>query len=164
METNSEPATGPAKATTPSAAARTAVPTGAAMSMPRCPAPKGPSGSSNERRTGPSTGQVYIPYSGPACTEATPDPTAPVPSERPGGPWPANGLTAAATLRATAILNVPHTMSILSFAGTVAGAADTNVGKCPDEPFAVGATRPDRRDCSGVNRPPLCGSDRCATR
>ncbi|MGY3129273.1 hypothetical protein ACVWW9_002802 [Agrococcus sp. UYP33] len=39
IETTGRPATGPAKRTTPRSGATTTDPTGAAMSMPRCPAP-----------------------------------------------------------------------------------------------------------------------------
>jgi hypothetical protein len=50
------PATGPANTTLPAAGARTSSPTGAAMSMPRCPGPNGPARASNPRTNGPPTG------------------------------------------------------------------------------------------------------------
>ena len=50
------PATGPANTTLPAAGARTSSPTGAAMSIPRCPGPYGPARASNPRTSGPVTG------------------------------------------------------------------------------------------------------------
>ncbi len=61
METKSEPATEPAKATTPPEAARTGVPTAAAMSMPRCPGPNGPAERRNGSTMRPNTGHAYVP-------------------------------------------------------------------------------------------------------
>ena len=50
------PATGPANTTLPAAGARTSSPTGAAMSIPRCPGPNGAARASNLRTSGPVTG------------------------------------------------------------------------------------------------------------
>jgi hypothetical protein len=50
------PATGPANSTLPAAGARTVAPTGAEMSIPRCPGPYGPARASNPRTTAPVTG------------------------------------------------------------------------------------------------------------
>ncbi len=59
--TNNRPPTLPANVTTPAAGARTTLPTGAAMSMPRWPDPYGEPGGSNARTTGPLTGHVHVP-------------------------------------------------------------------------------------------------------
>jgi hypothetical protein len=59
MVRKSLPPTGPAKDTTPSSGAVTVVPTGAAISIPRWPAPYGESGGSNPRTTGPTTGHDH---------------------------------------------------------------------------------------------------------
>src|SRR5207237_3803636 len=63
---NSEPATGPAKLTAPSAGARIGVPNVAAMSIPRCPALYGVAGGTNGRTTAPWTGHRYWPKAGEA--------------------------------------------------------------------------------------------------
>ena len=81
--TTGTPATGPAKATTPGAAARTAAPGPARRSTPRCPAAQGSAGGSNPRSAvgrprapGPATGQHRAP--GPAGSEH-PSPTGTAP-------------------------------------------------------------------------------------
>src|SRR5438309_8652912 len=70
MVTNSDPLTGPANDTTPSAGATTGVPNGTPMSIPRCPAENGVGGGSNPRSTGPSTGQSHDPTGGEVTARA----------------------------------------------------------------------------------------------
>ena len=54
--TNRDPATGPAKVTTPAPAARTGLPGSVRYSMPRLPAAYGPAGRRNGSITGASVG------------------------------------------------------------------------------------------------------------
>src|SRR5438874_5528327 len=64
MVTNSSPPTGPANVTVPFAGARTGVPNGAAMSIPRWPVEYGVAGGSNPRTTGPRIGHRHHPAGG----------------------------------------------------------------------------------------------------
>src|SRR4051812_45161127 len=77
IEMNSDPATVPANDTTPSAGARIGVPNGAAMSIPRCPAPYGVLGASYGRMTSPRTGHRYVPNAGPPDVARAARPTKP---------------------------------------------------------------------------------------
>src|SRR6184192_3557425 len=60
----SEPPTEPANVTVPFAGARTGVPNGAAMSIPRWPDENGVGGGSNPRMTGPTIGHRHHPAGG----------------------------------------------------------------------------------------------------
>ena len=101
------PATGPANTTLPAAGARTSSPTGASMSIPRCPGPYGPARASNPRTTGPVTG-IHNPGTrgdgGVGCpragTLAPPRPERQRPAQRPRPPRARPGGTASSGGRA----------------------------------------------------------------